>query len=155
MVASMRVTGLVRGSRSREAVLCGLCTAGIILTTIVGYGLVGVSILLMALLQRGGVLSMAPILPRSRPRDHDRPQSRLALFLTLTAVLCAVFGGPRSRSRRPVSRSWPLYLCCYAVRLPPVRRVQGTALDARRLLVSGPGPGCDPGRGRNKTCTRS
>ena len=136
MVASMRATGLVREIKiTREAVLCGLCTAGIILTTIVGYGLVGVSILLMALLQRGGVLSMAPILDLVRGTTIA-PQSRLALFLTLTAVLCAVFGRATVQITPAGLAVVGLYLCCYAVRLHLYGAFKERPSDARRLLVS-------------------
>lgn len=120
---------------TREVLICALCSAGIILTTIIGYGLVGVSMLLMAVLMRGGVLAEAPLLDVVRGHDIT-PQARLALLLTLSAVLCAAWGRATTQITPTAGLVVGVYLACYAVRLHVYGGFKKNQSAARSLLIS-------------------
>lgn len=120
---------------TREVLICAVCSTGIILTTILGYGLVGVSMLLMAVLMRGGVLAEAPILDVIRG-NTIRPQSRLALCLTLSAILCAAWGRATTQITPTACAVVGLYLACYAVRLHVYGSVKKNERAARSLIIS-------------------
>lgn len=69
----------------RIPALSGLCTALILSTTTMAYAIPGVSIVLMMLMMRGGVLVMAPVVDRL---NHRRPRRAawVALGLSLLAL---------------------------------------------------------------------
>lgn len=118
-----------------QSLLCGAATGVIILTTIVGYGLPGTSMLLMAVLMRAGVLTMAPILDIIRG-NQIRPQSRLALALTFSAVLAAVWGRATAEITPVALLTVGLYLGGYAVRLHVMGSVKAEPQKALSLLAS-------------------
>ncbi len=70
----------------------GLCSSGIIATTTLAYTFSGVSIVVVALLMRGGVLVIAPLVDRLTGR-HVRWFSWIALALALASVAVTSWGG--------------------------------------------------------------
>lgn len=128
----------------RLPLLSGLCSAGIIATTTLAYTFSGVSLVLVALLMRGGVLVLAPIVDRLTHR-RVRATSWIALGLSLASLLIAMTSSWRD-TRMPLLAAVDLacYLGCYFVRLTLMSR-QAKADPATNLryfveegLVSAP-----------------
>jgi len=76
---------------TRWTALSGLCGATILTTTTIAYTFEGVSIVLMMLMMRGGVLSMAPLVDLIS-RRKVKWYSWVALALTLVSLLVATLG---------------------------------------------------------------
>lgn len=76
---------------TRWTALSGLCGATILTTTTIAYTFEGVSIVLMMLMMRGGVLSMAPLVDLIS-RRKVKWYSWVALALTLGSLLVATLG---------------------------------------------------------------
>lgn len=101
---------------TRYTFLSGLATAAIIATTTLAYTFEGVSIVLMMLLMRGGVLVMAPLVDLVS-RRKVRWFSWAALGLSLAALLAA-FSKPGSYVLTLVATlDVTIYLLSYFVRL--------------------------------------
>ena len=83
-----RVFGFDVPTPTRWTLLSGLCTAAIITTTTLAYTFSGVSIVLMMLLMRGGVLISAPIVDSLSGRKVQWT-NWVALGLTLASLLVA------------------------------------------------------------------
>lgn len=96
--------------------LSGLATAAIIATTTLAYTFDGVSIVLMMLLMRGGVLVLAPIVDAASKRTV-RPSAWIALALSLGALLVAVGGGSSHALTIAAALDVTVYLAGYFVRL--------------------------------------
>lgn len=109
--------GLAIPSPSRLTLISGLCSAGIIATTTLAYSLSGVSLVLVALLMRGGVLVLAPVIDQLTGRPV-RATSWLALGLSLAAMLAALApGGGDPRMTALAALDLACYLGCYFARL--------------------------------------
>jgi len=95
----------------------GLCSAGIIATTTLAYTFTGVSIVLVVLLMKGGVLVIAPIIDVIT-RRHVRWFSWVALALSIASLLLALRSG-ESNVHMPLlcAVDIVLYLGCYFTRL--------------------------------------
>ena len=87
--ATRRIFGYEVPVPTRWTLLSGLCTAAIITTTTLAYTFSGVSIVMMMLLMRGGVLIIAPIVDALTGRRVEW-FSWLGLGLTFGALLVAV-----------------------------------------------------------------
>lgn len=111
------VLGLTVHAPGRLTFLSGLCSSGIIATTTLAYTFSGVSLVLVALLMRGGVLVLAPIVDRITGR-RVRWFSWLALALSLLSLLSA-FTSSWGDTRMPILAAVDiaLYLGCYFARL--------------------------------------
>lgn len=112
-----RVLGLQIPMPRRATAISGLCSTGIIATTTLAYSFSGVSLVLVALLMRGGVLVLAPVVDRLTGR-HVRWPSWIALGLSIAASLVAVSSSWRD-ARMPLVAlvDLTLYLTCYFARL--------------------------------------
>ncbi len=88
LAGTTRVFGFDIPTPTRWTLLSGLCTAGIITTTTLAYTFSGVSIVLMMLLMRGGVLVIAPIVDSLAGRKVQWTHW-VALALTLGALIVA------------------------------------------------------------------
>lgn len=119
-----RHAGKWRGipSPGRWTLLSGICTAGIMATTTLAYTLRGVSIVLMMLLMRGGVLVIAPLVDAMSKRSIRWP-SWLALGLSLAALVVAL-GRPSSPTLTALAiADVSVYLLGYFVRLRFMSRI--------------------------------
>ena len=96
--------------------LSGLATAAIIATTTLAYTFDGVSIVLMMLLMRGGVLVLAPVVDAASKR-RVRPSAWIALALSLAALLVAGLGGTSRALTLVAVLDVAVYLAGYFVRL--------------------------------------
>lgn len=96
----VRVLGRDVPMPGKLTLLSGLCSSGIIATTTLAYTFTNVSLVLVALLMRGGVLVIAPIIDRITGR-HVRWFSWIALFLSLLSLLLS-FAGSRDDARMPI-----------------------------------------------------
>lgn len=96
--------------------LSGVATAAIIATTTLAYTFDGVSIVLMMLLMRGGVLVLAPVVDAAS-RRRVRPSAWIALALSLGALLVAVGGGSSHELTVIAAIDVVVYLSGYFVRL--------------------------------------
>lgn len=116
--ASRRQVGAWRWPMpTRWTALSGLCGATILTTTTLAYTFDGVSIVLMMLLMRGGVLSMAPLVDALTGRAV-RWYSWVALALTLLSLAVATVGrGPALEVSTGAVVTVSLYLLAYFVRL--------------------------------------
>jgi hypothetical protein len=139
-----RILGRAVPFPGRLPLLSGLCSAGIIATTTLAYTFSGVSLVLVALLMRGGVLVLAPIVDRLT-RRRVRVTSWIALGLSLASLLVAMTSSWHD-TRMPLVAAVDLacYLGCYFVRLTLMSR-QAKADHATNLryfveegLVSAP-----------------
>jgi hypothetical protein len=101
--------------------LSGLCSAGIIATTTLAYSLTGVSMVLVALLMRGGVLVLAPGIDLLTGRPV-KATSWLALALSLAAVLLALSPSADPRMTAVAALDLACYLGCYFARLTLMSR---------------------------------
>lgn len=112
-----RVLGLRLPMPRRATAISGLCSTGIIATTTLAYSFSGVSLVLVALLMRGGVLVLAPVVDRLTGRRVRWP-SWVALGLSLTASLVAVSSSwDDARMPLVVAIDLAIYLACYFARL--------------------------------------
>ena len=101
--------------------LSGVCTGGIIVTTVLAYTFSS-SIVFMMLLMRGGLLIMSPVIDILTGR-HVRWFSMAALLLSLGALIAA-FVGKSSFSLQTIAViDISLYLGCYFVRLQFMSRL--------------------------------
>jgi hypothetical protein len=100
----------------RYTFLSGLCTATIIGTTTLAYTFSGVSIVLMMLLMRGGVLMIAPIVDRVT-RRRVRWFSWTALVLSLLSLLVALTDRDNYRLSLVAGVDVAAYVLSYFVRL--------------------------------------
>lgn len=114
---------------------CGTATCMIILSTIVGYGLPGTSMVTMAVAMRGGVLTLAPVLDLMRGHRLTA-RSALALALALAAVTATSWGRPWGGLTGPALAVVGVYLLSYAVRLALYGRTKGDMVQTRALLCS-------------------
>lgn len=111
-----KVGKLVLPAPRRETFLSGLATAAVIITATLAYSFEGVSIVLVMLLMRGGVLVMAPVIDLNSQRRVPWT-SWAALVLSLAALLVA------TAHRADLRLSWIavldilVYLGAYFVRL--------------------------------------
>jgi hypothetical protein len=105
----------------RWTFLSGLCTAAIIGTTTLAYTFSGVSIVLMMLLMRGGVLTLAPIVD-ALARRRVRWFSWAALGLSLASLLAAFSGGSHELTVLAII-DIVVYLASYFVRLQFMSRL--------------------------------
>ncbi|HEY0144306.1 MAG TPA: hypothetical protein VGF48_25700 [Thermoanaerobaculia bacterium] len=102
---------------SRAVVVSGIGTAVIIATTTMAYTFHGVSILFALLLLRGGVLILAPVVDLVFHRSV-RWFSYVALMISFSAVLLAIFASSDHRFTLAAGINTTLYLCGYLLRLP-------------------------------------
>lgn len=102
---------------SLPVIVSGIGTAVIITTTTMAYTFHGVSILFALLLLRGGVLVMAPLVDLVF-RRNVRWFSYVALVISLSAVLLAIFAARDHRFTVAAGINTALYLCGYLLRLP-------------------------------------
>ncbi|MFP2902679.1 hypothetical protein [Corallococcus sp. 4LFB] len=100
----------------RWTFLSGLCTTGIIATTTLAYTFDGTSIVFMMLLMRGGVLVLAPLVDAVSGRHVAWP-SRVALGVSLAALLVATGPGTELRLAWVAALDWAVYVVSYFVRL--------------------------------------
>lgn len=84
-----RVLGRMRRLPDRTMITAGFFMALVIATTTLNYTFVGVSILFMLLMMRGGVLILSPLVDLVR-RARVRVYSWIALGLSLAAVIVAL-----------------------------------------------------------------
>lgn len=112
-----QVLGLRIPMPRRATAISGLCSTGIIATTTLAYSFSGVSLVLVALLMRGGVLVLAPLVDRLTGR-RVRSASWIALGLSLAASLVVV-SSAWGNAWMPVMVviDLTLYLACYFARL--------------------------------------
>lgn len=117
-----RLLGLELPFPGRWTLLSGLCSSGIIATTTLAYTFSGVSLVLVALIMRGGVLALAPLVDRLTGR-RIRATSWVALGLSLAALVLAL-GTPNGDGRMPLVAAidLALYLACYFARLLAMSR---------------------------------
>lgn len=98
--------------------ISGVCTAGIIITTILAYTFEGISIVFAMLLMRGGVLVLAPIVDtivKRRKRKIYWPSWVAALF-SLGALVAAFAGKASSAITVIAAIDIALYIFCYFFR---------------------------------------
>ncbi|HEX6160041.1 MAG TPA: hypothetical protein VF111_07730 [Thermoanaerobaculia bacterium] len=107
---------------SGPVIVSGVGTAIIITTTTLAYTFHGVSILFALLLLRGGVLIFAPIVDVLCGRKV-RWFSGVALVISLSAVLLAIFASTDHRFTVPAMINTALYFCGYLLRLPEMTSV--------------------------------
>lgn len=82
------IGGVALPMPGKLTLLSGLCTSGIIATTTLAYNFGKVSVVFVALLMRGGVLVIAPVIDRLSKR-RVRWFSWVALGLSLAALVAA------------------------------------------------------------------
>lgn len=113
----LQISGRSLPVPSRLTMLSGFCSAGIIATTTLAYTFAGVSLVLVALLMRGGVLILAPLVDWITGRKV-RWFSYLALGLSLLSLFSA-FAASWRDARLPLVAAIDiaLYLTCYFARL--------------------------------------
>lgn len=111
--------------------LSGLCTAGIIATTTLAYTFDGTSIVFMMLLMRGGVLVIAPLVDMVSRRRVSWP-SRVALGLSLAALLVATGPGADMRLSLVAGLDVAVYLAGYFVRLRFMSRLAKSEVSGAR-----------------------
>ncbi len=120
----------------RLTLLSGLCSSGIIATTTLAYSFSGVSLVLVALLMRGGVLMIAPVIDGLTGR-RVRGASWLALALSALS-LAAALSTARGDARMPLVAALDLacYLGCYFARLTLMsRQAKASPAINRRYFV--------------------
>lgn len=102
--------------------LSGLCAAGIVTTTTLAYTFSGVSILLMMLCMRGGVLIIAPVVDLATGRK-TRPAGWVGLGIALLALAVATQGDARGGLSGLALLNLAVYLGAYFVRLQLMSRL--------------------------------
>lgn len=102
-------------------VLSGLCSSGIIATTTLAYTFSNVSLVLVALLMRGGVLVIAPVIDRITGR-HVRWFSWIALGLSLMSLLLSFMSSQDTRMPLLCAVDVICYLGFYFTRLTLMSR---------------------------------
>ncbi|MEZ4400097.1 MAG: hypothetical protein R3B06_08765 [Kofleriaceae bacterium] len=126
------IAGIAVPAPGRLTLLSGLCSAGIIATTTLAYTFTGVSIVFVALLMRGGVLVLAPLVDRVAGR-RVRWFSWVALGLSLVSLLAAWISSGDSRLPLLCALDVALYLGCYFTRLLLMSRQAKSADHATNL----------------------
>jgi|JI10StandDraft_1071094.scaffolds.fasta_scaffold31280_7 hypothetical protein len=106
---------------SKLTALSGLCSSGIIATTTLAYTFTEVSIVFVALLMRGGVLVLAPIVDRLTGR-RIRWFSWVALGLSLAALVMAWLSSGDTRMPLLCAIDVACYLGLYFTRLTIMSR---------------------------------
>jgi hypothetical protein len=101
--------------------LSGLCTAAILTTTTLAYTISGVSILLMMLAMRGGVLVIAPVVDLATGR-RPRPAGWVSLGIALAALWVATSGPSEGGLNGTAILTLIAYLGAYFVRLQLMTR---------------------------------
>jgi uncharacterized membrane-anchored protein YitT (DUF2179 family) len=109
-------------------VLSGLCSSGIIATTTLAYTFSNVSLVLVALLMRGGVLVIAPIIDRITGR-HVRWFSWVALVLSIASLGMSFLSSQDTRMPLLCAIDVICYLGFYFTRLTLMSR-QAKSSDA-------------------------
>ncbi|KAB1140271.1 hypothetical protein F7R91_36435 [Streptomyces luteolifulvus] len=122
--------------RRRETLLAGLFTSLIIATTTLNFTFAGVSILLVLLLMRGGVLILSPLVDALR-RRHVPASAWAALGLSLMAISVALLDVGTYHFTVGAALSVLIYLFGYAGRFEIMSRVakSGTVETDRRYFV--------------------
>ncbi|MBK9030838.1 MAG: hypothetical protein IPL61_05775 [Myxococcales bacterium] len=115
------IAGVTLPSPGRLTALSGLCSSGIIATTTLAYTFSNVSIVFVALLMRGGVLVLAPIVDRVTKRKV-RWFSWIALALSLASLVAAFASSGDARMPILAVVDVALYLGCYFTRLTLMSR---------------------------------
>lgn len=130
------VGGLSLPFPTKWTALSGLCGASILTTTTIAYTFEGVSIVLMMLLMRGGMLAMAPLVDALSRRKVSW-YSWVALAFTLSALLVATLGRVDLRLTAVAGIDIALYLTAYFVRLRFMSRLAKSTdpLLSRRFFV--------------------
>lgn len=131
-----RVLGLPVPVPTRWTALSGLCSAVILTTTTLAYTFDGVSIVLVMLLMRGGVLVLAPIVDAITGR-HTRWFSWIGLGLSMAALLVAFADDGGHGLTLACAADVVAYLGAYFVRLRFMSRLAKTsdAAVTRRYFV--------------------
>lgn len=115
---------------SPPLMLSGTCTAGIVMTTTLAYTFDGVSIVLVMLLMRGGLLILAPAVDAVSGRKVAW-NSWVALGLSLVALVVAMSGDARWDITLGCGINILVYLACYFIRLRIMSRMaKSTDSDA-------------------------
>lgn len=125
-------------------VFAGFCTAVVMATTTVNFTFTGISVLLVLLVMRGGVLVLSPLLDVFRQRSVSR-DSWIALALSLIAVGVALGDVNGYHLTTGAVLSVCLYLAGYAGRFEVMSRVAKTdvgALDRRYFAGEALGAAC-------------
>lgn len=123
------VFGVSLPSPTRWTFLSGLCTSAVIVTTTLAYTFEGVSIVLVMLLMRGGVLVLAPIVDAISKR-HVRWFSWAGLVLSLGALSVTLVDGVGSAITLACAIDVAVYLAAYFVRLRFMSRLAKGSQDA-------------------------
>jgi hypothetical protein len=98
--------------------ISGMCTAGVIATTLIAYTFKGISIVFAMLLMRGGVLAMAPVIDLIAKRHRKIYWPSWVAALLSFVALCVSFQGDSGLAMTLVaSVNIGLYLLCYFLRL--------------------------------------
>lgn len=144
MVAFLLVTGWWRHAHRAElgglslpaptwvTFVSGLCTAAILTTTTLAYTFEGVSIVLMMLLMRGGVLVIAPIVDLLTGR-RPQAESWVGLALCLAALFAAFSGDDDYQLSAAALLNLGIYLTSYFVRFQFMSRFAKTRDRAATL----------------------
>jgi hypothetical protein len=116
--------------------LSGLCTSLILTTTTLAYTFKDVSILLVMLLMRGGVLAMAPVIDALTGRT-PRPAAWGALGLAALALVVTVSDAKGGLVTTALVVNLSIYLAAYFVRLQLMSRLakSGDRTVNRRYFV--------------------
>jgi hypothetical protein len=120
----------------KRTLLSGIATAAVIVTATLAYSFEGVSIVLMMLLMRGGVLVMAPVIDLNSQRRVPWT-SWSALILCLASLLVATSHRADLRLSMPAMACIVVYLGAYFVRLHFMSRLakNESKSDARAYFV--------------------
>jgi protein-tyrosine-phosphatase len=129
-------TGLALPVPRLPVVLSGLCTAVIIATTTLAYAFPGVSIVVMMVLMRGGVLTIGRFTDMARGR-RVHWTAIAGCLLTGIAVVIGLFGG--ADLTLGTAAAWVIgaYLAGYLVRFQVIQRLSKThdSLATHRYIV--------------------
>jgi protein-tyrosine-phosphatase len=106
-------------------VLSGLCTAVIIATTTLAYAFPGVSIVVMMVLMRGGVLTIGRVTDMMQGR-RVQWSAIVGCLLTGVAVVIGLFGGQDLMLGAAAAWVIGAYLVGYAVRFQVIQRLSKT-----------------------------
>ncbi|RKT54584.1 hypothetical protein [Saccharothrix australiensis] len=133
-----------RGDWSGGLLFAGFCTAVIMATTTLNFTFAGISVLLMLLVMRGGVLILSPLVDAFRRRPVSR-DSWIALALSLIAVCVALGDVNGYHLTLGAVLSVGLYLAGYAGRFEVMSRVAKTdvgTVDRRYFAGEALGAAC-------------
>lgn len=131
-MATREIAGLRVPIPRKETLISGIADALIIGTTTLAFSFENVSIVLVMLLMRGGVLVMSPIMDRLY-HLRIRWYSWLALLLTLTAVSLALTSGEGAKLSLAAALNVSAYLAGYVLRFWNMGRLGKSHDRAARL----------------------